>query len=268
VTDGDVARVRAFYRAAEQNDVDQVLELLHPDVMWEAPEPLPYGGLHQGHDGWREYRKGIQENFEPGYKFDIRHTFKCAGQVLILGRLDGTAKKTGLAFESPFLHVWTVNDEGRVVARHYHVNTSALLAAFTGEDGHDGDGQAMEVVRGVYDATRRGDRDAVTALLDPAVEWEIPEELPYGGSFKGPDGVMRSRAIANEHFVPGQKFTPEHVFPCGDRIVGMGKMEAVVAASEEHIEVPFAHVWKVEGDKVVARRQYTDTGRILRALLS
>jgi hypothetical protein len=268
VTDDDIARVRAFYRAAEVNDVDQVLELLDPDVSWEAPAPLPYGGTHKGHDGWREYRKGIQENFEPGYKFHIKHTFRCAGQVLVLGHLDGQAKQTGRPLNSAFAHVWTIGDNGRVVARHYHVNTDALMAAFTGEDGENGDPDGMDVVMAVYDATGRGDREAVVARLDPDVEWEIPEELPYGGSFKGPDEVMRSRAIANEHFVPGQKFTPHDVFPSADRIVGIGSMEAVVAASEERIVVPFVHVWKVEGDRVVARRQYTDTGKILSALLS
>jgi uncharacterized protein len=267
LTDEDIARVRAFYTAAEQNDVDQIFELLHPDVTWEAPEPLPYGGRHQGHDGWREYRKGIQENFAPGYKFDIRHVFHCGGQVIVLGRLNAEGKKTGLPIESAFAHVWTVED-GQVVARHYHVDTTVLLKAFTGVDGEGADPRAMEVVKGVYEATGRGDQEAVAALLDPEVEWEIPEELPYGGSFKGPEGVMRSRAIANEQFVPGQKFTPHDVFPSADRIVGIGRMEAVVAASEEHIEVPFVHVWKVEGDHVVERRQYTDTGTILRALLN
>jgi ketosteroid isomerase-like protein len=267
VSDSDIAKVRAFYTAAERNDVDQVLELLHPDVSWEAPAPLPYGGLHHGHEGWREYRKGIQENFEPGYKFHIEHTFHCDGQVVVLGHLEGKAKKTGLPLDSPFGHIWTLNDKGRVVARHYHVDTRALLSAFTGENGSDEDGQALEVVMGVYDATRRGDREAVAARLAPDVDWKIPSELPYGGEFKGAEGVMKSRSIANEHFVPGQKFTPNDVFRSADRIVGIGTMEAVVAATEQPLTVPFMHVWKVEGDKVVARRQYTDTGTILHALL-
>lgn len=264
VTD-DIAKVHSFYAAAERNDMDDLLELLDPDVRWEAPEPLPYGGTHEGRDGFRDYRTGIQESFEPGYELSVEHSFRCGEQVVVLGRLNGRARATGRPLASAFAHVWTVNEQGRIAARHYHVDTGALLAAFTGEEQPE-DPATLGVVMGVYDATRRGDREAVAALLDREVEWRIPDELPYGGSFKGPEGVMRSRSIANDHFVPGQRFTPADVFRCADRTVGVGSMEAVVAATGQPLAVPFVHVWKVAGGKVVARRQYTDTGAILAAL--
>lgn len=261
----DFAQVHAFYDAAEKGDEELILStILDPAVQWSAPAPLPYGGTHEGHDGFMAYRRGIKANFQPGYRFMRDRDFRCGDQIIVTGRLEAKAKATGSDFTTPFAHVWTVRD-GKVVARHYHVDTPVLLTAFNGT-APDADGSDLDVVRGVYEATGRGDQEAVVALLDPDVEWRIPAQLPYGGVFHGPDGVMNSRAIANEHFQPGQKFTPEHLFRSEPQIVGLGRMQAVVQSTGQPVEAPFVHVWTVAGGKVVARTQYTDVETILDAI--
>jgi len=265
VTAGDFDQVRGFYSAAEKGDEALILgSILDPEVQWEAPEPLPYGGMHEGHDGWLGYRQGIKDNMQPGYRFLRDRDFRCDGQIIVTGRLEAQAKATGTNFTTPFAHVWTVRG-GKVVARHYHVETPVLMQAF-GLNDSDPDGADLDVVRGVYEATGRGDREGVVALLDPDVEWRIPESLPYGGVFHGPEGVMKSRATANEVFEPGQKFTPDHVFRSGGKIIGLGRMEAVVQGTGQAFEAPFVHEWTVADGKVVARTQYTDTDAILGAL--
>src|SRR5262245_24641507 len=169
--------------------MERTLSLLSDDVRWSVPETLPYGGTYEGLDGFRRYRAGIQESFAPGYEFFRDESFYSNGHVVILGRLRGRAKATEGAFESPFVHVWTVRD-GKIVARHYDVATRTLLAAFTGEEQPGAEQAAGDerVVLGVYEATMAGDRERVGSLLDENVEWVVPDTLPYGGRFVGHEG--------------------------------------------------------------------------------
>ncbi len=46
------------------------------------------------------------------------------------------------------------------------------------------------VVRSAYDAFARHDIPAVLATFDPGIDWHCPEELPYGGRFRGPEEVL------------------------------------------------------------------------------
>jgi ketosteroid isomerase-like protein len=262
LSDDDVGIVGAFYDAVAKGDVDAVLALLQPDVRWEAPDPLPYGGTLDGHPGFREYRRRMHETVAD-YRITRERTFRCAGQVVVTGRMEATVKATGIDLESPFAHIWTLRG-GKIAAREYHVDTHALMRAFTGT-GHAQDDAALSVAMGVYEATGRGDQAKVASLLAPDVEWRIPDELPYGGLFHGREGVMESRGIASEVFVR-QRFTPHHVFASGDRIVGIGWMDGVVQGTNAPVEAPFMHIWTVGRGEVEARRQYTDTDTILAAL--
>jgi ketosteroid isomerase-like protein len=266
-TEQDAAIVQAFYESTEAGDIERTVTLLDPGLRWGVPEPLPYGGTYEGIDGFRRYRAGIQENFAPGYKFARNTVFRSDDHIVILGRLTAQAKATGTAFESPFVHVWTVED-GRIVARHYYVDTPTLVQAFTGSPDVDEETRKRdeEVVRGVYTATMAGDRDGVLSLLADDVDWRIPSALPYGGQFHGHEGVLETRRIANEHFVPGQKFTQDEVFRSGPYVAVIGRMTATAKETGTALEVPFSHVWTVRDGKVVARHQYTDTETILAAL--
>jgi ketosteroid isomerase-like protein len=266
-TSDDIALVHGFYDATAAGDLERTLSLLSTGVRWGVPETLPYGGTYEGIDGFRRYRAGIQENFKPGYAFFKDASFHSGDHVIILGRLRAQAKATDIEFESPFVHVWTVQG-GIIVARHYYVSTRTLLAAFTGQEQPGADiAEADEgVVRGVYESTMAGERERTFSLLDENVEWRIPDELPYGGRFEGHDGVAETRRIANEYFVPGQTFSQDHVFRSVGHVVVSGQMRATVRATDAELDVPFAHVWTVQDGKVVARHQYTDTRTILRAL--
>jgi ketosteroid isomerase-like protein len=267
VTLDEIALVHAFYDSTAAGDMARTLSLLSDDLRWDVPETLPYGGSYEGLDGFRRYRAGIQESFKPGYAFFRDESFHSDDHVVILGRLGAQAKATEIAFESPFVHVWTVR-EAKIVARHYYVGTRTLLAAFTGEEQPGAELAASDekVVLAVYEATMAGDRERVLSLLDENVEWVIPDALPYGGRFEGHEGVSETRRVANEHFVPGQTFSRDHVFRSVDQVVVIGRMHATVRATGEELDVPFAHVWTVRDGKVVARHQYTDTESILIAL--
>jgi uncharacterized protein len=262
----DVTIVYAFYDATERGDMDAILRLLDSDLSWGVPEPLPYGGTYRGHEGFRRYRGQIGEHFQPGYRFAKDATFPCDEQILVLGHLSGKAQGTDLPIETPFVHVWTVRD-GVVKARHYHLDTSAMLRAFTAaEDGAGRVPGADEVVLEVYEATMAGDKERVLGLLSPEVEWRMPDSLPYGGRFTGPEGVQETRARSGRVFAGTPRFDREEMFHSAPDVVVTGTMRATVQGSGADVEVPFVHVWTVRDGKVAARRQYTDTASLGEAL--
>jgi ketosteroid isomerase-like protein len=54
---------------------------------------------------------------------------------------------------------------------------------------------SIAVAREFHGAVTRGDIPAVFDLLDPQIEWRAPESLPWGGTFRGHDGVRKLFAI-------------------------------------------------------------------------
>jgi ketosteroid isomerase-like protein len=255
--------VQAFYGRAEKGDVDHILELLADDVSWGVPEALPYGGTYHGHEGFRRYRAQIAAHFEPGYRFEKTAIFHCDGQVVVLGRLTGSASATSLPIDTRFAHFWTVED-GHVASRYYHLNTTAMLHSFTGSAAN-GDAEAEQVVTGVYEATGAGDTERVLQLLHPDVDWQLPESLPYGGQFSGHDGVQETRRRSGEVFAATPTFAREHMFQSSSDFVVTGTMTGKLRDGGP-VEAPFVHIWTVRDGKVAARRQYTDTAAMAQAL--
>jgi len=51
----------------------------------------------------------------------------------------------------------------------------------------------VQVLRSAYDGFAREDIPAVMAAFDDATEWRGPDSLPFGGTFRGHEGVARVR---------------------------------------------------------------------------
>jgi uncharacterized protein len=82
----------------------------------------------------------------------------------------------------------------------------------------------VDVIQGAWDAFGRGDVEGASAVADPSAEFVVPEALPWGGTYHGPDGFRQLLAATAQHF---DKFTP--------------KPEKVLGADDDHVVV-LAHV--------------------------
>jgi ketosteroid isomerase-like protein len=122
----------------------------------------------------------------------------------------------------------------------------------------------VATLRAAYQAFGRGDIPAVLAALDPQVAWECPAELPFGGTFRGPEevlgyfqalaGTFESLEVVPDLFLDAG---PEHVVVRGRDRVTLGG---------EPMDVAFLHLATLRGGRVVAFREYLDSGRVLRRL--
>ncbi|HMC07437.1 MAG TPA: nuclear transport factor 2 family protein, partial [Solirubrobacterales bacterium] len=76
----------------------------------------------------------------------------------------------------------------------------------------------VDVVQGAWDAFGRGDIDAVLDAIAPSAETRLPETLPWGGTYSGPDGFRDFLAKLGSSF---EQFsaTPEKVLGADDNHV-------------------------------------------------
>jgi ketosteroid isomerase-like protein len=93
----------------------------------------------------------------------------------------------------------------------------------------------VKLIRDCFDAFGRGDPAFIVARVAKDVDWRHAggPEIPYGGAYKGPDGV-------------GQFFTkigasldvltwePKHVLAAGDEVVATGTWSAKAKSTGRH----------------------------------
>ena len=126
----DLSAVRDAYDAFDRHDLDGLLGLLSHDVVWHAPETLPWGGTRHGRDGVTTYFELLDEHVEGGWG-DPDEYLDAGERVVVLGRLRGRARATGGEFEARFVHVWDFQD-GVAVNFDSIVDSAAILAALAG----------------------------------------------------------------------------------------------------------------------------------------
>lgn len=118
----------------------------------------------------------------------------------------------------------------------------------------------VDILRGGYDAFARGDVAAVLALFDAGIEWYSPEELPGGGTYRGPEEVAGFFATIPEHYQE-LAVRPERFLAAGEEVVVQGTTSGRVGGVA--FAVGFAHVWRLREGRAVRFREYLDSGKLL-----
>src|SRR4051794_31320334 len=104
----NVAVIRTGYEAFARGDVETVLGLFDPAIEWYTPDSIRFGGCYVGQAGVGEFFSKLPENYaelnvEPSAFVDRADT------VVAIGRHRGRSV-AGVAFEIPFVHVWTFSN--------------------------------------------------------------------------------------------------------------------------------------------------------------
>lgn len=116
---------------------------------------------------------------------------------------------------------------------------------------------ATETLEKLYQAFAKGDGDALGQLIGDT-HWIDAVGGPYGGSYKG------LAEIAENVFGPigrdVEEFTavPDEILPVGsDRAIALGFYRGRTAAGP--LEIRFAHLATVDGNRITHFEQFTDT---------
>jgi uncharacterized protein len=123
---GDVAVVEQIYAAMATGDVQRIFELVDPAIVITQDERLPWGGRHEGHDGFASFGLSLRGTIQS--TVTTAAIFAADGDVIQFGRTAGTVVATGAGFDVAEVHRWTIRD-GRAVAAHFSIDTPAMLRA-------------------------------------------------------------------------------------------------------------------------------------------
>ena len=121
--------------------------------------------------------------------------------------------------------------------------------------------RGSDVITGLYQAFGRGDVPAVLGAFDPAIQWLEAENFLYAdrNPYVGPAAVAEGVFMRCVSDIDGFTVTPQRVTDAGDTVVVEGRYRGTMKATGIAIDAQFVHVWQLDGGKVVAFQQYTDT---------
>jgi ketosteroid isomerase-like protein len=126
---------------------------------------------------------------------------------------------------------------------------------------------AVDIVKRSYEAFALDDLDAVMADMHPDIEWHQAQGLPHGGVYHGLREVRRAIFDPlDEEWWDEFTATPDEFLDAGGDVVVLGRYRGVAKGTGKRLDVPFVHVWTVEGELAVRFRQFLDTAGWVEAL--
>ncbi len=126
---------------------------------------------------------------------------------------------------------------------------------------------AVDIVRRSYEAFALDDLDAVMADMHPDIVWHQAQGLPHGGVYHGLQEVRRAIFDPlDEEWWDEFTATPDEFLDAGGDVVVLGRYRGVAKGTGKRLDVPFVHVWTVEGELAVRFRQFLDTAGWVEAL--
>ena len=126
---------------------------------------------------------------------------------------------------------------------------------------------AVDIVKRSYEAFALDDLDAVMADMHPDIVWHQAQGLPHGGVYHGLQEVRRAIFDPlDEEWWDEFTATPDEFLVAGDEVVVLGRYRGVAKGTGKRLDVPFVHVWTVEGELAVRFRQFLDTAGWVEAL--
>jgi uncharacterized protein len=119
--------------------------------------------------------------------------------------------------------------------------------------------QSVEVVKRVYAAFAEGDVPAVLGAFADDIEWHEAEGMPYGGIYRGGEGVVQNVFGPISEDVEGFAVTPEEFMAAGDTVAVVVSYTGTGKVTGKPLDLPVVHVWDIEDGKAVRFRQFADT---------
>ena len=123
----------------------------------------------------------------------------------------------------------------------------------------------VDIVQGAWDAFGRGDIESVLDVFAPNAETRVPETLPWGGTYTGPEGFSDFLDKLNESFT-SLNVNPSKVLGADDNHV------VVVAAIKARtkgggtVESTAAWIYQLRDGKVADAETFGDTAQVLEAI--
>jgi ketosteroid isomerase-like protein len=124
--------------------------------------------------------------------------------------------------------------------------------------------QNLETVRALYAAYEARDVEGLLASLDDEFEVYQSELLPWGGTYKGPDGMIEFIKNITSHI--DSIVVVEELVEAGDHVIMVGRSRGTITATGQPYEVRLVDVVRLREGKVLRLDIYLDTPAVLEAM--
>src|SRR3954468_8403225 len=101
----NVEMTRDLYDAFNKGEVPAVLAAMAPDIEWQEPESVPYG-RHTGPQAVAENVFSLVVQHLDDFSVQPDEWVDGGETVVVMGTYRGRGSATGLALNTPFIHVW------------------------------------------------------------------------------------------------------------------------------------------------------------------
>ena len=114
-----------------------------------------------------------------------------------------------------------------------------------------------DVIRDFYRKLADGDAPGALGLMAPDIEWITMWHYRIVGRGPGPvaEGLFKPLVAEWKNF----SLIPTEFIADGETVVSLGDFKGVHGTTGKSAEARYAHVWTVEGEKIMRFRQYIDT---------
>lgn len=116
----------------------------------------------------------------------------------------------------------------------------------------------------LYNAFATRDMPKIFQIIDPEITVFQTDELPWGGDYKGYEGLRNFFGKLLEHL--DSRVTPEEYIEAGDCVMAIGRTSGKIRKTGEDFDVRVAHLWTFRDGKAVRFEAYIDTPAMLSAL--
>ena len=122
-----------------------------------------------------------------------------------------------------------------------------------------------QTVEAIFAAFGRGDIPLILGKVAPDCVWRQSKALPYGGEFRGPEGVGQffTRLDAATETT---MFEVDEIFEQGENVFSFGRHAGKGRKTGKTATTEWSFRWKVRDGKVVLYVGYTDSAEIIAAL--
>jgi uncharacterized protein len=109
ISDENLEMMREGYRALARDDVDAVLDLLHPEIEIHDRPEAPDARSYHGHEG---VLTALSLNFDAfdDMRFEPEEFIGTGDEVVVILRLTGHGKVSGVPVEDRIAHHWSIRD--------------------------------------------------------------------------------------------------------------------------------------------------------------
>lgn len=122
--------VMRVYEMYKNKDIKGILALCDDKVEWIGPESdyIPFAGSHHGKDQVAQFFSQL-EHSQDVIRFEPQNFIAEGDKVAVTGASSWHVKTTGLTYDAPWVHIFTLRD-GKIARLEQYTHTAAAEAAF------------------------------------------------------------------------------------------------------------------------------------------